>query len=73
MTESSEKKRRVIKEDVKDRHTNHWDLDYVSRDELERLMAKEQSSSATASTLSKDTAEDALADKQNPVSKDQDQ
>lgn len=32
------RKQRIIREDVKDRHTSHWDLDYVSREELEILM-----------------------------------
>ena len=40
MSESEKKKRRVIKEDIKDIHTSHWDLDYLSREELEKLMTQ---------------------------------
>jgi len=32
------KKTHVMRETVKDRHTSHWDLDYLSRAELEQLM-----------------------------------
>ena len=38
MTKSGKKQHRIIREDIKDRQTSHWDLDYVSREELERLM-----------------------------------
>ncbi|MCB1671369.1 MAG: hypothetical protein R3F41_12300 [Gammaproteobacteria bacterium] len=38
------KKARVFREQVKDRHTSHWDLDYLSRAELERLMLGDRSS-----------------------------
>lgn len=35
--ESSEKKEdRIHSEEVKDRHTTHWDIDYLSTEELER-------------------------------------
>jgi len=36
------KKSKMFREEVKDRHTTHWDLDYISQDELERLMMKER-------------------------------
>jgi hypothetical protein len=39
-TQARGKKSRVLKEAVKELHTSHWDLDYVSREELERRMAK---------------------------------
>jgi len=32
-------KEKIILEQVKDRHTSHWDLDMLSRAELEALMA----------------------------------
>ena len=38
------KKARVFREQVKDHHTSHWDLDYLSRAELERLMLGDRSS-----------------------------
>lgn len=33
------KKKRLFREEVKDRHTSHWDLDMMSREELEEMMA----------------------------------
>ena len=33
------KKPEVIHEEIKDRHTSHWDLDLLSHEELARLMA----------------------------------
>jgi hypothetical protein len=33
------KKKRLFREEVKDRHTSHWDLDMMSREELEAMMA----------------------------------
>ncbi|MFK7864633.1 MAG: hypothetical protein AB8B95_10460 [Pseudohongiellaceae bacterium] len=33
------KKKRLFREEVKDRHTSHWDLDMMSREELEKVMA----------------------------------
>ena len=47
-TEGTEKKARIIREDVKELHTSHWDLDYVSREELERLMIGENGSGTAA-------------------------
>ena len=38
------KKARVFREQVKDHHTSHWDLDYLSSAELERLMLGDRSS-----------------------------
>lgn len=38
MTEKR-KKQRIIREQIKDRHTSHWDLDMLSREELEALMS----------------------------------
>ena len=40
MSDKARKKPRVIREEVKDRHTSHWDLDYVSRADLEELMSR---------------------------------
>jgi|GEM_PF-2612032 len=85
MTETNKKKQRVIKEDVKDRHTSHWDLDYVSREELEQLMTmkdgsdteglmpSDDSSDDSADDISDDSSYDRAANKQIPVPKDQDQ
>jgi hypothetical protein len=33
------KKKRLFREEVKDRHTSHWDMDMMSREELEAMMA----------------------------------
>ena len=35
---SQVKKKRVLREEIKDRHTSHWDMDMLSREELEKLM-----------------------------------
>lgn len=40
MSDKAPKKPKVIREEVKDRHTSHWDLDYVSRADLEELMSR---------------------------------
>ncbi|MFT4886549.1 MAG: hypothetical protein ACI8V0_000770 [Pseudohongiellaceae bacterium] len=32
-------KKRLFREEVKDRHTSHWDMDMMSREELEATMA----------------------------------
>jgi len=37
-----EKKTRVYKDQAKDRHTTHWDMDYLPRKEVEALYAKSQ-------------------------------
>ena len=50
MTKSGKNKTRLIKEDIKDRHTSHWDLDYVSQEELERLMTQKPSQAVNSST-----------------------
>ena len=31
--------KRVLREEIKDRHTSHWDMDLLSREELEKLMS----------------------------------
>jgi hypothetical protein len=36
------KKARIFREQVKDRHTAHWDLDMLSREELEAVMSQGQ-------------------------------
>ncbi|MFM1896116.1 MAG: hypothetical protein RLZZ385_1190 [Pseudomonadota bacterium] len=41
------KKPEVIHEEIKDRHTSHWDLDLLSREELERLMTVRPAPAAT--------------------------
>ncbi|MEQ8408243.1 MAG: hypothetical protein RKH07_08210 [Gammaproteobacteria bacterium] len=40
MVFGSKRKQRIMREQVKDRHTSHWDLDMLSHDELEKLMGK---------------------------------
>ena len=35
---SQVKKKKVLREEIKDRHTSHWDMDMLSREELEKLM-----------------------------------
>ena len=32
------KKKKVLREEIKDRHTSHWDMDMLSREELEKLL-----------------------------------
>lgn len=43
------KKKRLFREEVKDRHTSHWDLDMMSREELEEMMAGKKKSEAKKS------------------------
>ncbi len=31
--------KKVLREEIKDRHTSHWDMDLLSREELEKLMS----------------------------------
>jgi len=40
------KKKRLFREEVKDRHTSHWDIDMMSREELEAMMAGSKKSDA---------------------------
>ena len=35
-----DKKIRIYKEQAKDRHTTHWDMDYLTRKEVEALYTK---------------------------------
>ena len=35
---SQVKKKKGLREAIKDRHTSHWDMDMLSREELEKLM-----------------------------------
>lgn len=37
------KKKRLFREEVKDLHTSHWDMDMMSRAELETFMAGSKS------------------------------
>jgi hypothetical protein len=34
------KPKKIVREEIKDRHTSHWDMDMMSRAELEALMAQ---------------------------------
>jgi hypothetical protein len=38
------KKKRLFREEIKDRHTSHWDIDMMSREELEAMMATTEKS-----------------------------
>ena len=44
MSSSNSKKAKLFHEDVKDRQTSHWDLDLLSRAELEELMSTHETS-----------------------------
>lgn len=37
-----QKPKKIVREEVKDRHTTHWDLDLMSRAELEAYMSQEK-------------------------------
>lgn len=39
----------IIQDEVKLAHTNHWDLDYLDRDELEALMKRSGGEAETKS------------------------
>ena len=34
------KSKKIVREEIKDRHTSHWDMDMMSRAELEALMTQ---------------------------------
>ena len=55
------KKKRVYFEDVKAKHTTHWDLDYLSRDELEALYRKNREQGAAGERKSNE------ADRRKPA------
>ena len=46
MSDTEKKQTRLFLESVKDRHTSHWDLDLVSKDELEAIMGQGSVSSS---------------------------
>ncbi len=48
-----EKKKRVYFEDIKAQHTTHWDLDYLSRSELDALYRKNRPESGFAKRIPK--------------------
>ena len=66
MNKSGKKKARLIREDIKDRHTSHWDLDYISHEELEQLMTRKPGQAATNSTSADNAAADDESDKEAP-------
>jgi hypothetical protein len=41
------KKQRLFREEIKDKHTSHWDLDMMTREELEAAMAQKTDKSST--------------------------
>ena len=45
------KKKRVYYEDIKASHTTHWDLDYLSRAELEALYRKNRKAGSSGYRL----------------------
>ena len=40
MNKPEKKKKRIYKDQAKDRHTTHWDMDYLPRKEVDALYAK---------------------------------
>ncbi len=53
MTTPSKRKQRIVREQVKDQHTSHWDLDMLSYAELEQLMRQQENDGAAeADTVS---------------------
>ncbi|MDP4782476.1 MAG: hypothetical protein NWS78_04100 [Gammaproteobacteria bacterium] len=34
------KPKKIVREEIKDRHTSHWDMDMMSREELEAFMTQ---------------------------------
>jgi len=42
MSEPQVKHKKIVREEVKDRHTSHWDLDLMGRAELEAYMSQEK-------------------------------
>lgn len=40
---ATRKTRKIHREEIKDRHTSHWDLDMLSHKELEALMTSQTS------------------------------
>jgi len=34
-SEETQKKAKIVKEEAKDRHTSHWDIDYMTTEEIE--------------------------------------
>tara|TARA_B100000780_G_scaffold230847_1_gene170610 strand:- start:2407 stop:2580 length:174 start_codon:yes stop_codon:yes gene_type:complete len=55
------KKKRLFRDEVKDRHTSHWDLDMMSREELEAMMAGSEKKDA-GGTKSKESSTKTDAD-----------
>jgi len=46
---ATRKTAKILREEIKDRHTSHWDLDMLSHKELEELMTSQQTSSDSGS------------------------
>ena len=38
------KPQKIVREEIKDRHTSHWDMDMMSREELEAFMTQKSAS-----------------------------
>ena len=38
--DTAAKPKKIVREEIKDRHTSHWDTDMMSRAELEALMTQ---------------------------------
>ena len=38
--DTAAKPKKIVREEIKDRHTSHWDMDMMSRAELEALMTQ---------------------------------
>ena len=56
------KRKKLFRDEVKERHTSHWDLDMMSHEELEAMMAKKKSPPAE-DTTAKDQTNSAKADR----------
>jgi len=42
--EEGAKPKKIVREEIKDRHTSHWDMDMMSREELEAFMTQKSAS-----------------------------
>lgn len=50
MTEKTKRgKFRILCDEVKQAHTSHWDMDYLSREDLDRVFGKTSDAASTTS------------------------
>lgn len=57
------KRKKLFRDEVKERHTSHWDLDMMSHEELEAMMAKKKSPAASEDMTAEDQTKLAEADR----------